>query len=192
MIHYSDLSNGFAGQFLVASPYISTPPFAQSVIFVCAHSSDDGAMGIIVNRRLTNPTPDELLKQLGITTIPQSEQFSISAGGPVENAHGLVLHTPDWETNGCISVTNSIKLNASLDVLRDISQGKGPKHALLALGHANWSAGQLEQEILDNIWQLAPYHDDILFGCNYNKKWQIALNSISVTPEKLSNLTGRS
>ncbi|OUI79184.1 transcriptional regulator [Commensalibacter intestini] len=191
-LHFSDLTNGLAGQLLIASPFITTPPFAQTVIFLCAYSPQEGAMGIIVNRHLTTPTPDELLQQIGIPPIPKEAHFSISAGGPIENAHGLVLHSADWETNGCIPVNDKVMLNASLDVLRDLSIGKGPKHALLALGHASWSAGQLEEELKNSIWHIAPCDETLLFSTHYTQKWRDALHSISIDPGKLSFFVGKS
>lgn len=191
-LHFSDLTDGLAGNFLVASPFITNAPFGQTVIFLCSYSRNEGAMGIIVNRHLTMPSPEELLKQLGIPPIPDDKQFSISSGGPIENAHGLVLHSADWELNGCIPVTNNIKLTASLDVLRDLSLGKGPEKALLALGHANWGPEQLEEELQNNIWYVAPCTEDILFGKHFTKKWREALNSISIDPAKLSYFSGRS
>ncbi|MDI2089795.1 YqgE/AlgH family protein [Commensalibacter oyaizuii] len=191
-LQFSDLTDGFAGQLLIASPFITSPLFAQTVIFLCAHSYQEGAMGIIINRHLTKPTPEELLQQLGISPFPQNAHFSISAGGPVENAHGLVLHSADWDTNGCIAVTDTVKLNASLDILRDLSSGQGPKQALLALGHANWAPGQLEEEIKNNIWHLAPSNESILFDSHFTKKWRTALQSIHIDPSKLSYLSGQS
>ncbi|MDI2111939.1 YqgE/AlgH family protein [Commensalibacter nepenthis] len=191
-MHFSDLSNGLAGQLLIASPFITAPPFAQTVIFLCAYSPQEGAMGIIVNRHLTKPTPEELLQQLGIAPIPPDAAFSVSAGGPVENAHGLVLHSTDWETNGCIPVTDKVLLNASLDVLRDLSIGKGPKYSLLALGHASWAPGQLEEELKNSIWHIAPCHEEMLFSPHYTQKWRNALHSISIDPGKLSYFIGKS
>lgn len=192
VLHFSDLTNGIAGHILIASPFITTPPFAQTVIFICAYSPQEGAMGIIVNRHLTKPSPEELLQQLGIPPIPHEAQFSVSAGGPIENAHGLVLHSTDWETNGCIPVTDKVMLNASLDVLRDLAMGKGPKHALLALGHANWAPGQLEEELKNSIWHIAPCDEYLLFSPHFTQKWRNALHSISIDPGKLSYFVGKS
>ena len=39
------------GQLLVAMPQMRDPRFARSVIYMCAHSAD-GAMGLVVNRRV--------------------------------------------------------------------------------------------------------------------------------------------
>lgn len=192
VLHFSDLTAGLAGQMLIASPFITTPPFAQTVIFLCAYSPQEGAMGIVVNRHLTKPTPEELLKQLGIPPIPQETQFSVSSGGPIESAHGLVLHSADWETNGCIPVTDQVMLNASLDILRDLAMGKGPKHSMLALGHANWSPGQLEEEIKNSVWHVAPCNENILFSPHFTQKWRDALQSISIDPGKLSLFVGKS
>lgn len=148
-------------------------------------------MGIIVNRHITKPTPKELLNQLGIKTIPTSNHFSITAGGPLENAHGLVLHSDDWKSVESIYVTNTIKLSTSLDILRDLSEGQGPSNALLALGHANWSPGQLEEEMNNNLWYIAPCNEAILFNKNFKNKWLDCYKSIFVNPRKISSYSGK-
>ena len=187
---FLDLKEGLAGYFLLASPYITSPFFAQSVIFICANSPKEGTMGIVINRHITKPTPKELLNQLGIKSIPSSDHFSITAGGPIENAHGLVLHTNDWKGKESIYVTNKIKLSTSLDILRDLSEDQGPSKALLALGHANWLPGQLEEEIHNNLCYIAPCEEAILYNSNFQTKWINSYKSISVNPHEISYYTG--
>lgn len=188
---FIDLSHGFAGSFLIASPFITTPAFAQTVIFICAHSLKEGTMGIVINRHIAQPTPAELLKQLGIDAIPDTLKFSISAGGPIENAHGLVLHTNDWESEESISITETIQLSTSLDILRDLSKEQGPSKSLLALGHASWEPGQLEEELQNNIWYIAPCQEDILFSKNFRNKWRNSFDALSINPGKLSYFHGQ-
>lgn len=189
---FIDLTQGLAGYLLMSSPFITSPAFAQTVVFVCAYSPREGTMGIVINRHIAKPTPKELLTQLGINSMPISEHFSITAGGPIENAHGLVLHTNDWKGTESVPVTQQIKLSTSLDILRDLSDGHGPSKALLALGHANWSPGQLEEEMQNNMWYIAPCQEEILFGKNFRVKWRDCFKSIAINPTKISYFSGRS
>ncbi len=186
----SDLDASLTGRLLIAMPALVSSPFAQSVIFMCAHSVEDGAMGLVVNRRLSQPGFDELLEQLGVTPAPPRRRIMLCAGGPVENSRGFVLHSADWTGDGSLAVDDATVLTASLDVLRVIADGAGPRHALLALGHATWAPGQLEEEIQQNAWLSAPASEGIVFGADHDSKWRRALGSLNIDPIRLSAVAG--
>ncbi|GBQ70363.1 transcriptional regulator [Ameyamaea chiangmaiensis NBRC 103196] len=179
------------GFFLVASPALADSDFAQSVIYLCAHSEEDGAMGLVINRRLPQPGLADVLTQLGIEPAPPRRIISLCAGGPLDGTRGFVLHSSDWSGDGSLSVDDTITLTASLDVLREIADGSGPRHALLALGHAAWEPGQLEEEILThNAWYIAPANEAILFGNDHTVKWRRALATIDLDAGQLSGAVG--
>ena len=185
-----DPDAGLTGRLLIAMPPLVSSPFAQSVIFLCAHSIEDGAMGLVINRRLGQPGFDELLEQLGVVPIPPKRRITLCAGGPVENSRGFVLHSADWTGDGSLAVDDAIVLTASLDVLKVIADGGGPRHALLALGHATWAPGQLEDEMAQNAWLTAPSNDAIVFGADHDSKWRRALASLNIDPIRLSSVAG--
>ena len=143
------------GQLLIAMPAMADPRFQQSVIYMCAHTPE-GAMGLVLNRPIVKPTFDDLLKQLSVEPLPPVRQIKLCAGGPVENARGFVLHTNDWTGEGSLKVDNAMALTASLDVLKVIAEGGGPRECVLALGYAGWGPGQLDQEIQQNSWLSVP------------------------------------
>jgi putative transcriptional regulator len=181
-----DMRLGLTGQMLIASPALAgSPPFARSVIFLCAHSAEDGAMGLIVNQELAEPGFDELMSQLEIAPTPPRRRISLCVGGPVESSRGFVLHSDDWTGDGSLTVQDGIVLTASLDVLRVIADGSGPRDAMLALGHASWGPGQLEDEIRRNAWLPAPSDQSILFSDNHRDKWHRALQSLGIDPLRL-------
>src|SRR3979409_2469608 len=87
------------GQMLIAMPVMEDPRFAQSVIYLCAHSSE-GAMGIIVNRPAGSIDFPELLVQLDIIKkadqikLPENaETMKVLKGGPVETGRGFVTRS---------------------------------------------------------------------------------------------------
>ncbi len=176
------------GQILIAMPAMADPRFANSVIFLCAHTPD-GAMGIVVNRPLDRPDFPSLLRQLDIDTAPV-RSIPLCTGGPVENHRGFVLHTPDWSGDGSLDVDGKHSLTASLDILKAIAEGSGPRKCLLALGYAGWGPGQLDQEILQNAWLNAPADDNILFDTKNHTKWQRALAQLRIDPAILSPQSG--
>ncbi len=177
------------GQLLIAMPAMDDPRFAQAVIYVCAHT-EDGAMGLVLNRPLANQTFEDLLRQLEVSPAPPTRTLALCDGGPMDAARGFVLHTADWTGNGSLQVDQAVALTASLDVLKAVAAGEGPRAALLALGYASWGAGQLDEEIAANVWLSAPAPLDLVFDQDYPTKWRRAFASLRVDPALLSGVAG--
>jgi putative transcriptional regulator len=177
------------GQLLIAMPVMADPRFAQSVIYVCAHTSD-GAMGLVVNRPLAKPSFDDLLRQLEIEPLPPARRIRLYVGGPVDNARGFVLHTTDWTGESSLKVNDALALTASLDVLKAFAEGGGPREGILALGYAGWGPGQLEAEIQQNAWLSLPAQENLVFGAEHETKWRRALATMKIDPLLLSGSAG--
>ena len=108
----------------------------------------------------------------------------------MDGARGFVLHTADWTGDGSLQVDDSVALTASLDVLKAIAAGEGPRKGFLALGYASWGAGQLDEEIFANAWLSAPAALDLVFDGDYPTKWRRAFASLRVDPALLSGVAG--
>jgi putative transcriptional regulator len=182
-------------QFLIAMPGMKDDRFARAVIYICAHS-DEGAMGLIINQVQQMRFPD-LLVQLGIMDeqeairLPEKAvNFMIRNGGPVDRSRGFVLHSDDYTVESSMPVSDEICLTATVDMLRAISAGRGPRHALMALGYAGWGAGQLESEIAENGWLTCPADTGLLFDTDIDHKYERILASIGVNPTHLSQQAG--
>ncbi|MCP1216265.1 MAG: YqgE/AlgH family protein [Acetobacter orientalis] len=188
----SDTQNSpLVGQVLVASPALAQTPFACTVIYMCAHTAQGGAMGLVVNRRLPKPSFEELLAQLDITPSPPLRRIGVSAGGPLDVTRGFVLHSSDWQGTDGLAVTPDVTLSASPLVLQKLAEGEGPHDAILAMGHASWGAGQLEEEILQqDAWLVAPALPEIVFGQDFSSKWRQALAAINLDPLQLTGQAG--
>ena len=177
------------GKLLIAMPAMEDPRFAQSVILICAHT-DEGAMGIVLNRPLAKPSFEALLQQLDVEPTPPARQIRLCEGGPVDHGRGFVLHTTDWTGDGSLQVAGDLALTASLDILQEIAQGRGPKQGLLALGYASWGPGQLDREMHENVWLTAPTEPSVLFDEEYETKWRRAMAILRVDPLLLSGSAG--
>ncbi|UFN50331.1 YqgE/AlgH family protein [Roseomonas sp. OT10] len=187
----TDQGGYLAGQILIAMPSMQDPRFARSVICVCAHSPD-GAMGIVLNKPIENLSFDDLLKQLDVAPVPPARRIALHAGGPVEGGRGFVLHTSDWSSEGSLTVDPSLALTASVDILKAIATGGGPRRGLLALGYAGWGPGQLEHEIHGNAWLNVSPDEALLFEEEENDaKWRRALAKLRVDPLLLVGTAGR-
>jgi putative transcriptional regulator len=182
-------------QFLIAMPGMKDNRFARSVIYVCAHS-DEGAMGLIINQSQPLRFPD-LLVQLGIMNEqeairlpPPTRDFVVRNGGPVDRSRGFVLHSDDYMVESSLPVSEEVCLTATIDILRAISSGRGPRMALMALGYAGWGAGQLEHEIAENGWLTCPASTDLLFDSDIDRKYDRILASIGIDLVRLSHTAG--
>jgi putative transcriptional regulator len=178
------------GQLLVAMPQMMDPRFARSVVYICTHSGEAGAMGLVINKLLGSLTMGELFSQLDIAPSGPVGSRPVHFGGPVEAGRGFVLHSADYNEEATLLVDDNVALTATLDVLRAIGQGRGPLQSLFALGYAGWAPGQLDAEIQANGWLSVPADDAIIFGPDHDRKWQRALAKLGVDLTMLSSDAG--
>ena len=194
----ADPSPGYLdGQFLLAMPGMSDQRFARSVVYMCAHSAE-GAMGLIINQPARKITFPDLLEQLELfkpdelIRLPDpAEKLQVLKGGPVETGRGFVLHSSDFFIdNSTLTIDDAVSLTATVDILRAIARGDGPQQAVLALGYAGWSAGQLENEIQQNGWLNVPADPSLLFDRDVESKWGRAVRLLGIDPAMLSGQAG--
>jgi len=167
------------GQLLVAMPQMRDARFTRSVIYVCAHTGD-GAMGLVVNRLVGSLTFPDLLQQLNIDAHGKGEHIRIRSGGPVETGRGFVLHSTDYVDDATLRVGDTVGLTATIDILKDIASGSGPRRSILALGYAGWGPGQLDAELQANAWLTVPADEELIFDDALNDKWERSMHKIGV------------
>lgn len=173
------------GQILIAMPAMNDPRFARTVIYVVAHNKD-GAMGLVLNRDAEQVSFPDLLEQLGIDKTG-ARDIPVRFGGPVDVTRGFVLHSTDYAPGeGTLQVSQETAMTTTLDILKAIANGKGPRKALLALGYAGWGARQLESEVRENAWAICAADDLLLFGEALEPKWRQAFDKLGVPPERIS------
>lgn len=181
------------GQLLIAMPGMSDTRFDRSVIYMCAHS-EQGAMGIIINKVTPMMRFGDLFSQLDLTgnepmePSPEMMDMPVLFGGPVEQGRGFVLHTSDYFTDdSSLPVAENIALTATIDILRAMIKGEGPQKAVLALGYSGWAPGQLESEIQHNGWLNCPADEEIIFGLDFEERYNAALKKLKIDPAMLSS-----
>jgi putative transcriptional regulator len=155
-------------------------------------------MGIVINKPAADLSLPDLLVQLDV--IPEDdairlpdrvERMQVLLGGPVETSRGFVLHSPDFFLDqSTLPIDDDVCLTATIDILRAIARGTGPRNAVLALGYAGWGAGQLETEIQQNGWLNCPADPDLVFGASVDQKYDRALRHIGIEPAMLSSTAG--
>ncbi len=184
-----DDTKNLTDHFLIAMPGLQDPNFAHTVTYVCEHSGQ-GTMGIVVNRPMKLQL-GEMLEQLDIQpTDPAAAALPVYLGGPVQTDRGFVLHSDDRPWDSTMRIATGVSVTTSKDILEAIAWGRGPKHALIALGYAGWSSGQLDAEMGANAWLSGPANSEILFRMPAEQRWLAAARLLGVDMNLLSGEAG--
>ena len=178
-----------SGQLLIAMPGMRDDRFFKTVIYMCAHT-EEGAMGLVLNQVMDSLSFPDLLEQLGIDEGNAGESVPIHFGGPVEAGRGFILHSAEYQQDATLEVDDGVALTATVDILKAIARGYGPRQSLLALGYAGWGPGQLDDEIRANGWLQAPADHELIFGGDQETKWERSIAKIGIDPRMLSDEAG--
>lgn len=187
MIETTYLTN----QFLIAMPNLGDPNFFQTVTYICQHNQE-GAMGIVINR----PLDIDLGVVFQNMDIESNDilinNTAVFDGGPVQPERGFVIHQPDQQWDVMMNINDEFCLTTSRDIVNAMATGQGPKNALIALGYSGWGAGQLEQELANNIWLTTPANQNVIFDTPPAERWHAAAACIGIDLNLLSNEVGHS
>jgi putative transcriptional regulator len=177
------------GHLLIAMPAMTDPNFVRTVTYICEHT-DQGALGIVINRPLQMDLGD-VFQQLSLEAAgPDLTSQLVLRGGPVQTERGFVLHEPSQPWDSTVEVSDSIHLTTSQDILAAIAKGTGPKRTLMALGYAGWGAGQLEMEMSANAWLSVPGSAAIVFDTPYEARWAAAAGLLGINLATISSEAG--
>jgi putative transcriptional regulator len=149
-------------------------------------------MGLVVNKPAPQMIFADLVEKLNLDkTREEILQLPVMLGGPVKRFQGFVLHSGDYAAEETLKISNDFALTATVDILKAIAVGKGPRAKILALGYAGWSPGQLESEILRNGWLHCDADPALVFGSSREMLHNAALAKLGVSAAMLSSESGR-
>jgi putative transcriptional regulator len=177
------------GQFLIAMPVLADPMFYQTVTCISEHNSQ-GAVGVIVNRVNPDITARDIFDELNITYNPVRGTLPIHIGGPVHMDEIFILHGPPFDWESSFTITPSLCLSNTKDILEAIAIGEGPSSYIISLGCAGWAPGQLESEIKENAWLTCNAFDDIIFEMPIETRWEAAAKKMGINVSQLSDVAG--
>jgi len=182
-------SKNLAGHLLVATPQMTDPRFRHKAIFMCQHD-ENSAMGLIINQPSDDITIAMLSDQLNLDHPRFAPETPVYIGGPVEPKRGYILHTDDQMMPQSVSVSDNICLSMHVDMITEIVRGLGPVHAKIMLGYAGWSAGQLEDEMKQNMWFHFPATSKTLFSTDDHDIWEQCFTLMGINAGSLSPQSG--
>ena len=176
--------------FLLSMPSLGEPNFfSHSLTYICEHD-ENGAMGLMVNRPL-DITVGDIFVQMeidpGKLEIAHHRAFQ---GGPVDQERGFVLHSADVEWENTLHAGDDISVTSSREILESLADGSGPRDAMIVLGYAAWTAGQLEHELQQNYWLTCPASHEIIFDIGTDKKINAAAATLGSSLSQLSSEVG--
>jgi putative transcriptional regulator len=181
-----------SGKLLLAMPGMADPRFERAVIAMCVHD-ENGAIGIGIGHKRAGISFRGLLRQLDIEAGEVAD-CAVHHGGPVEPGRGFVLHSTDWGGQDTLHVNGGkgelFAMTGTIDVLRAIAEGHGPKRWIVALGYAGWGEGQLDEEMTRHGWFTAGADSKILFDIPTDERWGAAFKAEGIDPRLLTSETG--
>lgn len=185
----------FRNHFLIAMPHLEDPHFSGTVTYICEHN-EEGALGIVINKPLSQLPVAELFAQLELPNpnsgLAEAEMLvpQILEGGPVHHERGFIIHTGAASWDSSLQVTPEVALTTSVDILEAIANRQGPEQFLIALGCAGWEGGQLEQELQDNTWLTCMATLPVLFDTPITEQLQAAAGLLGIDLTLLTSQAG--
>ncbi len=168
--------NSVKNHFLIATEKMKDNRFEKTVIIIF-ESDNDGAWGLVVNKRL-GTMPIALLIDPSLSTSEERERLykvniPIFWGGPVDVKKIFILHSTEYQSDATRNYGN-ISVSQDYNILFDIAENKGPEKSLIVFGYSGWGSGQLEGEMERDHWILSDIDLNIIFDEESNAKWNKA------------------
>ena len=185
------MESTIAPGFLAAAPHMRDPFFEKTLVFMMEHS-DEGSIGLIINQ-LSNIDLATVLSEMELVLenpIEVAEHPPILMGGPVAPQLGWILHSSEWCGPETRVFEDNVAVTASREILKDISEGRGPERYLFCLGYAGWGPGQLVDEIKTGSWINVPCNHELIFDVPIEDKWRSAIKSLGIDPINIVPIIG--
>jgi putative transcriptional regulator len=132
------------GNLLVASPKLGDPNFFRAVVLL-VRSSEDGALGLILNR----PSNTPLTKVWGdVSQAPCTTEAVIYHGGPCPGPL-MALHTDESLAES--EVLPELYFATAKEKIEELVL-KPETSVRFYAGYAGWTAGQLDTELNEGAW----------------------------------------
>jgi len=177
-----------AGNFLVASRDLSDPNFAETVVLIVRYDEDEGAMGLVVNRR------SELPLSRIFESFKEAKNRSDCAfmGGPVQPGDVLALLRTSDAPDDALHVFSSIYLISTKDLLKKTLARKVAESVFhVYLGYAGWGPGQLEHEVSLGAWHILAADAGSVFEADPESVWPRLIKRTEMQIARRSVIRGR-
>jgi putative transcriptional regulator len=182
------MASSLAPALLLSMPQLTDPNFTKTVVLLCEHSEEHGALGLVVNRPLV--TTGRVVVNLDPPVSPERD-LDVWVGGPVEPHRSWILVAEcDAEYTVSLQVADGLYLSTSPELLRRLLEPSPPRRARLIVGYAGWAPGQLEAELQSSAWLLSDVDRDLIFETAPEEMWEKAIRRLGADPASLQMSRG--
>lgn len=181
--------DSLSGYFLIATPQMPDPRFARKVIYICSHTPEEGAMGLVINEKIPDVTLEALYESMDLP-VPDWKLPALFFGGPVEIGAVFILHSSDYQTEEQLEVSPQVRLSRSSTILKDIAENNGPKDYRFILGYSGWGPGQLEGELAQDGWLTLPGEYEDIFSAYPERMWKDVALKYGIDISLFGEITG--
>ena len=171
-------------------PQLSDPNFRRTVVLVVHHDAES-TFGLVLNRAV----------DLSVDDLCESLEFEWNGdraadacwGGPVESHTGWLLFQGDLETDvdeeQVSRLEGELCFAGSMDVFKQLA-ARPPRDLRIFLGYAGWGGGQLESELAQGAWVVAPLSSEVVFDVPIESMWDHVLRAMDIDPGTLIATAG--
>lgn len=171
-------------------PQLADPNFRRSVVLVVHHDADS-TFGLVLNRS-AGVSVRELCESLEFEWRGEAAA-EVAWGGPVEGNTGWLLFQDDLESPvedvEVSRLAGELCFAGSMEVLRQLAD-RPPRDLRIFLGYAGWGEGQLEFELAQGAWVVAPLSPEVVFDVGEEEMWEHVLREMDIDPVTLIPTAG--
>tara|TARA_Y100001970_G_C14189975_1_gene834770 strand:- start:1129 stop:1680 length:552 start_codon:yes stop_codon:yes gene_type:complete len=159
---------------LVAMPSLENTYFEKSIILLCNYNAE-GAFGLVMNR----PSPTKV-HELVSSELKNKEVFNtpILLGGPVEPNSFWSIHSSEISIQDTTKISEKLNLSSAQEILSFLSKGHQISSYQFGIGYSGWGPGQLDREINEESWWLAPLNESVLIDIEYDLRWEKTMENL--------------
>jgi len=184
--YYRSMANAsLAPVLLVSMPQMLDANFSKTVVLLAEYGAH-GAFGLVLNRRMDEPARSIVTADEPLDIHPKMHLYT---GGPVEPTRAWILtNKPEFDVEA-LEVMPGVYLSASPTLVRKTLESEPDPGVRMVVGYAGWGAGQLDVELAQGSWLLAPVQSDLIFGTP-DTMWESAIRRLGAEPSMLHGSSG--
>ena len=171
---------------LVSMPQMNDPNFSRTVVLLAEYGSH-GAFGLVLNRRMDEPAMSIVTADEPLEIHPNLHLYT---GGPVEPTRAWILTAREELDAEALEVMPGVYLSASPTLVRQTLESAPDQRVRMVVGYAGWGAGQLDAELAQGGWLLAPVEADLIFETSSERMWEAAIRRLGAEPAMLHGSSG--
>lgn len=170
------------GRLLISEPFMEDEHFGRAVVLLGEHN-EEGSFGFVLNHYVEQINLGDIMND-----FPAFET-RIANGGPVKTNNLYYIHTLGDRLPGSIPLVEGVYMGGSFETLRELIENNKVDRSEVRffLGYAGWAFGQLESEVKQNSWIIAPCEGNEIMDTTNENLWETVLKRMGDEHKIISN-----